>query len=747
MALLGDGPHQVLKIKTTLGDDKLLVLRMEGREYLGRMPEYKVDLVGNVNMLGTGEDIDFEKILGTRATVTMELAGDDEPRHFNAFVVRMQRGERHGRYESFTAHLRPWLFFLTLRKNSRVFQNQSIKDIITKILGEYSGAENSFRVEATLPKLDYCVQYDETDFAFVSRLLEEAGICYFFEHTDSKHTMVMADTMAKHKKVTGEAKIKWSNVIRGADATAINWFGQKEVRSTKAEVRDYDYLDSTTKIEQKKAVEKPLSGKMGEMEVFEFPADVVQNQAKPEKQSPTEAATQRALVTAERLSSMQTLYSGTTNARNITSGATFELTEDSGGLVGAALGALFGGGDPKRAGKYLVVGANYRIEFAQHEAIEDLKGTSRRKDGFLCDVVCMNSEGVNFRPDRITPRPLMHGPQTALVVGGSGNETETDKHGRVKIQFHWDRVGKKDLDSSCWVRVATSWASKGYGMWMLPRVGDEVVVSFIGGNPDRPLVTGSVYNDKNVIAYELPKQATVSGWRTHSSKGGGAANANELRFDDAKDKEYFWLQAENEYRRFVKKNAFDMVGENETVKVKLTRKEVVGENWYVDVGKDVMQNLGKDLHTKVAGDVFLSGGATYQLKIAKEVSVKAGADIGIATDAKFQLKATGDLVAEAQTVKIKSKSDVIIEATPPTGKLTLKCGGSLIVLDASGVSIVGTMVKINSGGGGGSAGAASPKDPAEAKIQDDLTPAKATDYDKLFEDPIVTAGGKVGGTA
>jgi type VI secretion system secreted protein VgrG len=720
------GGSSVLSIKTDLGDGKLLALRVEGLEYLSKLSEYQVDLVGNVSLLGKAEDIDFDKLIGTRANVKMELPGDEKPRHFDAFVIRMQRGERRGRYESFTAHLRPWLWFLTCRRNSRVFQAMSVKDIVAKVLGEYkAGSDHEFRLNDTPPKLDYCVQYDETDFDFVTRLLEEAGICYFFEHTDSKHTMVMADAMSKHKVMTGTGKIKWSNALRD-EATVINWFGQKESRPKKAVVRDYDYLDSATKIEQEKSVEKPLKNDMGEMEIFEFPGRVVQNQAKPDKQAATDAATQRALVLAEGLSSMQVLYTGTTNSREVTVGATFELEDPDGGLLGAALGALFGGGDPKRAGKYLIVGVQYRVDFGDYEAIEELKSLQRRRDGFLADLICANSEGANFRPERTSPKPIMFGPQTAVVVGASGNEIETDKHGRVKVQFHWDREGKKDQNSSCWLRVAQPWASKGYGMLLLPRVGDEVVVSFIGGDPDRPLITGSLYNDKNFVAYELPKQATVSGLRTRSSKGGSAATANELRFDDAKDKEYLWLQAQKEYRRFVKDNAFDMVEKNETVKVKLTRKEVIGENWYLNVAKDVMHEVGKDLHVKVAGDIFFTGAATLQFGTTKEMSIKTDADFDVTAKGKVQVKANGNIV---------------IEAGGPGGQITLKAGSSSVVLGPAGVTIDGTLVKVNCGG---SAGAASPKEPAEAKNQEDLTPGKATDYDKLFEDPIVTAGGKVG---
>jgi type VI secretion system secreted protein VgrG len=745
MALPGMGAHQVLKLKTKLGDGKLLVLNMEGREYLGRLPEYRIETVGNVSMLGDNEDIDLKKVLGTSATLTLEVPGDENKRYFHSYVVRMQRGERKGRHERFSLVMRPWLYFLTRTKTSRIFQAQSVKEIIELVLSDYDVNNHDFRLAGTYPKLDYCVQYDETDFDFVSRLLEEAGISYFFEHEEEKHTMVMCDDMGKHKRKPVEKSITWANALT-TDSTVMDWHSQQELRSVQTVVRDHDYLASATKIEATEPAKEPLSNKVGKMEVFEYPVDVVQNQLKPDAQSAADAAKQRAKVTMERLVSLQAVSTGRTNARDVSVGTTFDMEEEE-GLLGAAVGALFGGGtDKQRKGTYLTIGANYRMEFAQHEAIPEIASMQGRREGFVCEIVAISVKGTYFRPERGTPRPVIHGPQPALVVGASGEtsdkkEIDVDKHGRVKVKFYWDRETKVDKALTCWVRVMQPAAGPGYGMWVVPRIGHEVLVSFLEGNPDRPVITGSVYNDKAMVAYELPKQATVSGWRTHSSEKGAADTANELRFDDAKDKEYLWLQAQNEYRRFVKKNVFDMVGENETLKVKLTRKEVVGENWYLDVGKDVMHNLGKDLHTKVAGDVFLTGGATYQLKVAKEISVQAGGDVGLDVDGKLQIKASGDLVAQAAAVKVKSDGEVTIEAT---SKITLKCGGSTIVLDATGVSIVGTMVKINSGGGGGSAGSASPKEPAEAKILDELTAAKASDYDKLFEDPIVTAGGKVG---
>ena len=284
------------------------------------------------------------------------------------------------------------------------------------------------------------------------------------------------------------------------------------------------------------------------------------------------------------------------------------------------------------------------------------------------------------------------------------------------------------------------------------------MVQFVDGDPDRPLVTGSVYNNDNMMAWKLPDHATFSGIKTQSSKGGTADNANELRFEDKKGEEYIWLNAEKNFFRIVENDAFDHIGNNETVKVVLTRKEVIGENWFMDITKDVMHNMGKDLHVNVAGDIFYTGGATFQLKLTKDLDAKMDGDLGIDVGGKTQLKSQQDIVIQSVDGKVSLKSG----ATPTTGSdilvqglnisikgvsivleatsaITLKVGGSLVNVGTSSVDIVGPMVNVNSGGGGGSATAAlaaSPVAPAEAKKEDSTTAEKSDDYDKLFVDPM-----------
>ncbi|MFY8016575.1 MAG: type VI secretion system Vgr family protein, partial [Inhella sp.] len=360
-------------------------------------------------------------------------------------------------------------------------------------------------------------------------------------------------------------------------------------------------------------------------------------------------------------------------------------------------------------------------------------------------------------------------------------EIEVDKHGRVKVQFHWDRLGANNQESSCWVRVAQPWAGKNMGLWVLPRMGHEVVVNFIGGDPDRPIITGSVHNDANPPPYELPKRSYTSGWLSHSTKEGAVDAYNELRFSDEKDKEHIWLAAQKDFYRSVKGNTFDHLQMNETRKVAETVKEVIGKEWLLNVVQDVKHEFGKDFHTKVTGDVFTTGGATWQIKLADKLSVKtetdAGFDVGGKTawksgsdvhiqsggvlhtkstgnlvqeaGGKLSLKATADLLAQGVSVKIKGNGEVVIE-----GALGIKlvCGGSSIALSPAKVDIVGPLVNINCGGGGGSAGAAEaaaaaqPAEVAEAAPDENLKPDKAEDYDKALKDPFAEEG-EAGGAA
>src|SRR5664280_1918635 len=645
MAIPGLGAADALvSIKTS--DGKFLVLSMSGHDHLGHMFEYVVELAGELNMLGSPKDVDLQGLLGTRATVTLNVS--DDARYFDGYVTRMARGQKRGRYITYSMTLQPWLWFCTRTKNSRVFQDKSVKDIVTEVLKDYA-TDSDWRLESesVYPKLDYCVQHNETDFNFVSRLLQEVGIYYFFEHDEGKHTMVLIDSMALHKSRDDDSAISWNTTMQSAP-TVIDWHVQEEARTAKTTLTAYDYLAPTTEIKGTDKADKPPQ-ELGSMEWYEHPALVVQNSAKPDAQPAADAVSQRATVRMEELLALESTVGGTTNARDLGTGMKFDVDNS-----------------PTDADNqtYLLVNAIYRVDFADHEAIDDLR-TSRRHEGFRCDFTAMSVKASSFRSPRSTPKPVIAGPQTATVVGASGNEIETDKHGRIKIKFHWDRDEKKDENSSCWVRVAQPWAGKGFGAFSLPRVGHEVVVQFMDGDPDRPLVTGSVYTNDNMVAWTLPDHSTFSGIKTQSSTEGTAELANELRFEDKKDSEYIWFNAQKDFYRIVENDAFDHIGNNETVKVVLTRKEVIGENWFMDITKDVLHNIGKDLHVNVAGDIFYTGGATFQLKLEKDFDTKVGGDLGLDVGGKTQLKTQADIAVESSTGKItfKAGASIVLEAT------------------------------------------------------------------------------------
>ena len=332
-------------------------------------------------------------------------------------------------------------------------------------------------------------------------------------------------------------------------------------------------------------------------------------------------------------------------------------------------------------------------------------------------------QATPFASEALTPKPIVRGPQTAVVVGPAGDEIHVDRLGRVKVWFRWDRVGPKNERSTCYIRVATPWASKGYGMITTPRIGDEVVVSFLEGNPDRPLITGSVYNGDNLPPYELPAQATVYGIRSRSSKGGATTNFNELRFDDKKGSEYVWFQAEKNRHSLVKNDATDEVIRNNQVDIGKNHTAAVGEAFDLKIGKTAKLEVGTDASAKVLGDMNMGVIGATGLKVGGALDIKSGGAMAVTSGGAMDVDAGGSLTISATgSVHIKATTGIVIDGGT---SLSIKVGGTFIVLDPTGVSIVGPMVKNNSGGSGGSASAASkanptaPQAPANTVHKDD----------------------------
>jgi type VI secretion system secreted protein VgrG len=358
--------------------------------------------------------------------------------------------------------------------------------------------------------------------------------------------------------------------------------------------------------------------------------------------------------------------------------------------------------------EYLVIGTSVYVE----EGVQ-IGGDDGGDGRYSCDFQVMPTSDV-FRAPRTTPKPMVHGPQTAMVVGPSGEHIFTDKYGRVKVQFHWDRIGQKNDKSSCWMRVSQPWAGHGFGAIAIPRIGDEVVVSFLEGDPDQPIITGRVYNAEFVPPYELPAKKHFSGLLTRSVGSQARAESNEFRFSDEPGKEYIWLQAQKDFHREVENEDFDTVKSNQFITVDGKREESIAQELSQTVGKSVSIAYGMDYHHDVGADAIHNIGAGYDVNVGGEyafqVADKGGIDIGKDLDLNVGGKFA---ISSGQDVTINGGMNITIQAT---SQLTLKAGGNTIVLGPAGISIDGApLVNINCGGGGGSAQKASPKKPAAAK--------------------------------
>ncbi len=659
----------LLQLKTKLGDKKLLIRQFGASEELGRPFEFTV--------VALSEDltIDIDSLLGTHATVSLELPGD-KLRYFDGVVVATGIDGAHGRRVQFRLVLRPWLWLLTRRADTRIFQNKSVKDILTTVFDAFKN-DVKFELSGSYSPIEYCVQYRETDFNFVSRLMEQEGIYYYFTHEAGRHVAVFVDSSNAHKPYAGFADIAFvESVDAGTDVEAITqWRTHNEVQSSKVTLNDYNF--TTPKTDLTESADTVLKKPAGALDVYDPPGDY----------GKAGDGSRYAKLRMQEIEARHLRIYGAGNVRGVAVGHRFKLKEHP---------------LKKQNEAHLVISS--RIDVT-HPGYESGLDTAH----FSCSFTAIPASET-FRAQRVTPKPVVPGPQTAVVVGKKGEEIWTDSYGRIKVQFHWDRLGKKDENSSCWVRVAHAVAGKGYGMIALPRMGQEVVVEFLEGDPDRPLVTGGVYNADQTVPYELPDNKTVWTAKSRSSKGGSDTNFNELRFQDEKGSEHVWFQAEKDYFLLVKHDAWSHVTNNQFHSVEKNLEEEIDENVQRTIGKDLKEKIGAKASLDIAKDYAVKVGGAYGMKVTGEWVIDSGAAVSIKSGADMVQKVGANLgVAAAANVHIKGGANVVIEAG---AMITLKAGGASIVIGPANVAITGApAVMINSGGGGGSGSGANPKTP------------------------------------
>ena len=674
-----------MALKTSAGD-ALRFMSMAATEEMSRLFEYQIVGVSDNNALSADD------FLGKPVAVSINL-GDGATRWFNGLVTSFGIEGGNLRHSSYRLTARPWLWLLTRSADVRIFQEKSALDIIKEVFAEYTGSVQDKTTGSYKPRT-YCVQYRETDFNFVSRLMEEEGIFYWFDHSDSKHDLVLADDAGAHKAMPGfeKAPFRVDQQALGEQAVISEWRMRHEIQPGKVTLRDYDFEKPSSDL----TADREGSGRThaeAKHEVYDYPG----------RYTVKGDGADIAAIRLDEASARFGRFTGQGNTPGLVVGGKFSLT------------------DHPRADQndaYVVLSTQIDLKQADYFTGDETD------TGFLCRFSVQRFDAP-YRPARTTRKPAVAGPQTAVVVGtGDPGDIFTDKYGRVKVQFHWDRLGKKDNTSSCWMRVASPWAGNGFGMIALPRLGQEVVVDFLEGDPDQPLITGRVHNATQLPPYPLPDNASVSTVKSRSIKGATDA-FNELRFEDKAGEEYVLFHAQKDRLEFVEETLRSLISKDEHRSVKKNRKEKVEGEYHLTVTKGVKQKFDDKWSVETAKDMLLKSGAVFSLKTGKDITGESGAAISLKSSTAMHLKIGTNLGADAgQNVHIKAGMNVVIEGGM---QISIKAGGSSIVLGPDGVSITGAMVKINSGGSPGSGSGASPVAP---------TDPEAPEAPELPEDPL-----------
>jgi type VI secretion system secreted protein VgrG len=597
----------------SLSERDLRVSRVRGREALSEPFVFDVEFEPHGD-----EPLDLANLVGTEAQ--LQLKSDSSERYVHGIAEAVEFTGVRAKQPRYALRLVPRLALLGHTEDSRIFQNLAVPEIVKKVLDEWKvvhafGAKRQSApggLSASYPKREYCVQYRETDLAFISRLLEEEGIGWLFDQADGKHTLVLIDEPGAFQPIEGDEKLPF----RVPDSTeedteyAYGTRHDQRVRPGKATLRDFDFTRPGLVVQGSSQVKSDT-----ELELYSFRLAYADDG--PLKRL-AKARLEEARVESETVE-------GQSNSPRLSAGATFEITDAPADTLGGKLQLLW----------------------VAHDAVWKTGSDSAAYDATF------GAQRTNspWRPVRRTPRPLIAGSQTAIVVGPAGEEIQTDKHGRIQVQFHWDRLGKKDDKSSCFVRVSQPWAGPGWGTLRLPRIGQEVLLRFLDGDPDRPLVVGAVYDGTNEPPIDLPSNKTQSTLRSDSSLGGGGYN--ELRFEDAKGDEDVFLHAQKDETVVVENDKHQEVHANETLAVDKDRTRTVDGNLTVSVSK-------RD-DTSISGDdtLTVTGARSTQTALSHDEEITGS---------------QAETVARTATVKVGKQSDAIVGAAA-----ALSVGGAYAV--------------------------------------------------------------------
>ena len=649
----------------------LQVLEFSGREAISQPFAFELELVSE------RPDLDLESLLHQSAFLALSQTGNG----IHGQIYRIAQGESGKRLTRYHITLRPQLAYLAHRTNQRIFQHLTVEKIISQVLEEHGIQANAyqFQLGSIYPEREYCVQYDESDLHFVQRLCEEEGIHYHFQYSDQGHVLVFGDDQTPFPKLAPTAYQQDSGLV--ADKPVVKRFGVRvETRTSRVTRRDYDFEKPKLLMEA-----EATSEFVPDLEDYDYPGRFVERER-------GKHLSQRAL---ERHRHDFELAQGDSDQPLLVSGHFLALSDH-----------------PRASWNDLWLLTEIYHEGKQPQVLEEsVTEHSEADNGFqqgYRNRFSATPWTVPYRPNLEHPKPRILGSQSAVVTGPAGEEIHCDQYGRVKVQFFWDREGQADDKTSCWLRVSSSWAGDRYGAIAIPRIGMEVLVTFLEGDPDQPLVTGCLYHKEHVVPYDLPANKTRTVFKTLSSPGGGGYN--EIRIEDKKGEEQIYIHAERDWD--------ENIEHDQKIRIGNERHDTVEANSYSEFKAEEHRTTHLDRKSEIKANDHLTIGNNQHIKIGTGQFINAGSEIHLSSGQKVVLEAGSEL--------------------------TFKAAGSFIKLDGSGITMVGPIIKFNSGGGPGSGSGASPILPTKPKPADTAPVGEKTGRTRVNTPLALSAQSKKG---
>ncbi|PXF64392.1 type VI secretion system Vgr family protein [Kangiella spongicola] len=660
--------NRLLQIDSPLGSNTLLLTKIEGSDSLSSPFEF------TLTCLSEEPSLPAQELVGQALDFGFEL-NNGVTRYFNGYVSRLvSLGTASEYLYRYQLTVVPKLWFLSRKVNLRIFQHQTLPQIVEQLLGEHEVVFEN-RLTASYNRHDYCVQYRESDLAFISRLLEESGIFYYFEHNQGEHKLILADNKSSYPACAQPLVAQSYGSLD--DEHIHDW--QKEVVFPHGQysARSYNFESPNDDLGTNSQAQSGFPN-IEPYEIYDYPGEYYDSGAgEPEAQVRMQEAEQ-----------YHEVVNASSSCRGLSVGGTFTVSiHDDRAEMGQS---------------YLITAMNYTAEDDTYLNNDDPK--QEVSNTFTCIP-----KAVQFRPTRRHQKPSVKGVQSAIVTGPKGEEIYTDEYGRVKVQFHWDREGQHDENSSCWVRVSQQWAGAGFGGINIPRIGHEVLIEFEDGDPDRPIITGRVYNGNNPVPYNLPSNKTQSGWMSRSTPEGSVDNCNQIRFEDRKGAEQLLIHAEknqdieveNDESHWVGNNRSKVIDNDETSNIKHDRKKTVSNDETVEIGNDRKTKIGNDVELKV--------GRNSQVEITKDLLEnvnnhrkeytyanhweEVGGHYEHKVKGKYDLEVVEKIFSRTTEHTLHASDKVIIAG--PGGSITIDSGG--ITLEGKEINIKGSAINMGSG--------------------------------------------------